>query len=225
MAQELAKTSFARQPLDVVLSRGGAIRVLRALLQHGEPLSVTRIASDTRLTPGGVRAVLNELVETRIVRVVGSGRTQLYYIPSENPFARPLEALFRAETARLSEMLKQVSATAEKAAGGKLTAVWMFGSTARGEDTVASDLDLAVVIDGSEHEVTAIAGEISTDLVTPGEWYGFKPTVVSICLKDIPKLEANGARLWRDLQADGRRIAGMTPDEVLRHIGRERVRA
>jgi DNA-binding transcriptional ArsR family regulator len=121
MAQQLAKTSFARQPLDVVLSRGGAIRVLRALLQHGEPLSVTRIASDTRLTPGGVRAVLDELVETRIVRVVGSGRTQLYYIPGENPFARPLEALFRAETARLSEMLKQVAATAEKAAGGKLT--------------------------------------------------------------------------------------------------------
>jgi hypothetical protein len=97
----------------------------------------------------------------------------------------------------------------------QLTAVWMFGSTARGEDTVASDLDIAVVIDGSDYEMTAIAGEISSDLVTPGEWYGFQPSVVSICLKDIPKLEADGARLWRDLQADGRRIAGCSATPLM----------
>ena len=53
--------SYARQPLDTVLGSVANVRVMRALVRNGGPLSVRRLADETRITPNGVRDALRSL--------------------------------------------------------------------------------------------------------------------------------------------------------------------
>jgi predicted nucleotidyltransferase len=214
MTQTLAPTSFARQPLDVILARPTAIRVLRALILHGGPLSVARIAAEARLTPGGVRGVLDELVCTRIVQVLGSSRTQLYHVSSENPFYEPLRLLFDAEARRLDDLLQVVihEATQEHP---EVRAIWLFGSVARGNDTVESDLDIALVIDAADERISAIMDFLRPRVALHGERLGFQPSMVAIALRDIPKMELDGHRLWADFLAQSKTLYGLRPSQAL----------
>jgi predicted nucleotidyltransferase len=223
MVQPLAPTSFARQPLDVILSRAAAVRVLRALVRHGGLLPVTRIATEASLTPGGVRAVLDELVECRIVRVVGSGRTQLCQVPGDHPFVKALETLFEAEADRLDDMLQAVVSAAEHAAGDLLRAVWLFSSVARGKDVASSDLDVAVVFDAPDKEADEIVNNMRAALAAPGNRLGFRPSVVALVLKDIPRMSQDGSRLWADLQAEAKTLSGIMPGQLLRQVTLDRV--
>lgn len=225
MAQPLAPTSFASQPLDIILSRAAAVRVLRAIIMHGGPLSVTRIAMEAHLTPGGVRSVLDELMECRIIQVIGSGRTQLYKIPDDHPFRKPLELLFAAEADRLNDMLKAVVSAAEQAADDSLRAVWLFGSVARGSDTPSSDLDIAVVVDVSHEGASKLADSIRAELDAVGNRLGYRPSVVSLAVEDVPEMAKDSARLWTDIHAEAKTLKGFTPTQLLRHVRQDRVEA
>jgi predicted nucleotidyltransferase len=61
------------------------------------------------------------------------------------------------------EILGDIKAALEKAFGGRLKGVVLFGSTARGDDTPDSDIDLMLVLDGkpSLWDDLRIAGESS----------------------------------------------------------------
>jgi predicted nucleotidyltransferase len=223
MAQPLAPTSFARQPLDIILSRAAAIRVLRAIILHGGPLPVSRIALEAQLTPGGVRSVLDELVACRVIQVIGSGRTQLYQVPYDHPFCEPLKLLFAAEADRLNHMLNAVISAAERAADDRLRAVWLFGSVARGRDTTSSDLDIAVVVDVSHEWANKVGDSIRVDLDAVGSRLAYRPSVVSIAMKDVPGMAKESARLWTDIHAEAKTLKGFTPSQLLRHVMRDRV--
>ena len=144
--------SHLRFPLDGILGNTGNVRVLRALCAHGGALSTTQLASATRMTPQGVRLVLDGLQAHDIIEVLGQGRSQLYQRRSEHPWAAPLQTLFQTERQQWEDLLTAVRQALEE--NDAVVAAWLYGSVARGEDRPQSDVDFAVLLKSPAAEPT-----------------------------------------------------------------------
>jgi predicted nucleotidyltransferase len=201
-------TSFARQPYDVILSSGGAIRILRALLSHGGSLSVSRLAMDATMTPDGVRGVLVNLEWCGVVEMVGSGRSRLYRAVGGHPLVGGLENLFAAERRRYEGML---AAIAEAAVDPQIAAVWLFGSVARHEDGPDSDLDVAVVVEGGADDIDRISNRVRETLSAESDRTGFRVSVVSMSMDDVRRHHDEGSVLWSGLAPHAVPVKGPTP--------------
>jgi predicted nucleotidyltransferase len=205
--------SVSRQPMDVVMGTVTGVRVLRALLAHGGALPVSRLVRETRVSPNGVRDALRQLESIGIVDALGSDRTRLYQARHENPLIPALEHLFDAERQRFGALLDRIRTAA---AGPKMVAVWLFGSVARGEDVSGSDVDVAIVIDAPETEVTEIADRVRERLVDAARPLAFSPSVIALSLDDLLRLRNEQAPLWRDLLRDSRVLDGRSPADMAR---------
>ena len=75
-----------------MLGSVGHVRVLRALASDRVPQSAPQLAAAAGLTPQGTRGVLDVLARQRLVKIHGSGRTQLYELNAAHPLASPLAA-------------------------------------------------------------------------------------------------------------------------------------
>lgn len=148
----MAKTtqSYLRFPLDGILGNTGNVRVLRALWMYGGPLSTTQLATETNMTPQGVRLVLDGLQAYELIEVLGQGRSQLYQRRTEHPWAPQLHALFWTEREKWDDMLTAVRKVLEE--NDAVVAAWLYGSVARGEDRPRSDVDFAVLLKSAEAE-------------------------------------------------------------------------
>jgi predicted nucleotidyltransferase len=214
MPRPVAPTSFARQPLDIILSGTASVRVMRILIGHGGPLSVSRIAKDAKVTPNGARGILYDLVRARIVHSHGSGHTQLFYVTNENPLVAGMAAMFESETERFNEMTRTII-NACGASPHRVLAAWMYGSVARLEDTVASDLDIAVIFDASDQQVEEAVEEIREVVLLPSESLGFKVSIVPLSLADVWRLSRERGSLWHNLVTDGSVLIGNSPSWIL----------
>ena len=211
MARLVAPKSFARQPLDVILTGTASVRVLRALLAHGGLLSVSRLAGDTLLTPNGTRDAMALLERAGVVESLGSGRTRLYRAIAAHPVVIALDALFAAERARFEAMLAGLTAACDVPA---VSAAWLFGSVARGEDTRDSDLDLAVVVDAPEPNVDTIADAVRERAREHERRLGFTSSIVAVSVGGLRRLRAERARLWSELLHDARVLRGPSPAQI-----------
>ena len=208
MASPSFPQSALRFPLNEILGGRGAVRVLRELCRHGGDLSVSHIATMSRLTPQGVRDALAGLEATGIVEAIGSGRAVLHRLRRAHPLAGILEALFLAEAERdqaVQDAIKDVVGRPE------VTACWLYGSYARGEDQHDSDLDIALVIDEGEQGDGADA--IREQLRRAGDRLGFTPSVVTIDMADVLRL-SGGDPWWVNVEAEAIPVKGRRPAEL-----------
>ncbi len=212
--------SFARQPLDAILGSVASVRAMRALSTHGGPVSVTRLVGDTRVTPNGVRDALRSLERAGVVEAIGSGRSRLYRTLAGNPLVAALECLFAEERKRFDEILEIVAKAAKLP---EVTAVWLFGSVARAEDMIDSDIDVAVVIDARPCEISCIADVVRDRLLEKSRTMAFSPSVVSMTPAEVRQLKDDQAPMWTDLVRDTRVLVGPSPETLLRSApGREK---
>ncbi len=205
--------SFARQPLDAILGSVASVRAMRALSAHGGPVSVTRLVRDTRVTPNGVRDALRSLERAGVVEAIGSGRSRLYRTLAGNPLAAALECLFAEERKRFDEILEVVAKAAKLP---EVVAVWLFGSVARAEDVIDSDIDVAVVIDARPCEISRIADIVRDRLLEKSRTMAFSPSVVSMTPAEVRQLKDDQAPMWTDLVRDTRVLVGPPPETLLR---------
>jgi predicted nucleotidyltransferase len=211
MTAAVKAMSFARQPLDAILTGTGSVRVLRALLAHGGALSVSRLAADTSLTPNGIRGVLADLELSGVVETLGGGHTRLFHAVEGHPLVTALDALFAAERKRFDTILSEVTAAT---ADDRIVATWLFGSAARGEDTSSSDLDIAIMVIGEPAQVDVIADGVREALREHGKHLGFSASVVAMHPTDVRRLVRERAPLWSDLLRDAQVLKGVPPQRV-----------
>ncbi|MBK8106738.1 MAG: hypothetical protein IPK42_14620 [Betaproteobacteria bacterium] len=88
-----------------MLGSVGHVRVLRALASDRVPQSAPQLAAAAGLTPQGTRGVLDVLARQRLVKIHGSGRTQLYELNAAHPLASSLAALFHDEQGRWDALM------------------------------------------------------------------------------------------------------------------------
>jgi predicted nucleotidyltransferase len=201
---------FLRAPLTAVFRSPGAVRVLRALSRHGGLLAVPTLERAAGLTNAGTHRVVRPLVEVGVVRPEGQGRVTAYRLDVAHPLAPALTALFAAEAARVDRVLDAIRLAA---APHQPTAVWLFGSAARGDDTPASDVDVAVVFPAGS---PGTALEAIREALAPTEdTERVIVSVIGLWPADVARLVA-GERgepdpLWRAFERDAIPLLGEPP--------------
>ena len=134
--------SNLRYPLDALFSVRSHIAILRALQNTKEGMSARGVARAAGVNHQACAVALRKLEQLGAVSRMGSGRTQLLRLNRESHLVSDLILpLLRKERQWISIVHTAVVQAFEQSA---LT-ITVFGSTARGEDTPGSDLDVLVV--------------------------------------------------------------------------------
>jgi predicted nucleotidyltransferase len=113
--------------------------VLAALVRAPEPLTVRALAAKAGTSPQGTLDVVGDLQDAGIVTLVRAGRARLASLNHEHLAVAPIVALVQLRF-RLVEVLKDHLEGWEG-----LRAALLFGSAARGDGTLDSDVDILLV--------------------------------------------------------------------------------
>jgi predicted nucleotidyltransferase len=201
--------SHLRYPLTSILGSAGSVRVLRALVADRSPRTAPQLAGAAGLTPQGVRLVLDTLDRQQLVIVYGSGRSQLYALNPSHPFADALVALFQDEQRRWDALLESIREVLAKR-GPAVSAAWLYGSVARGEDSPASDLDIAILVRSQ-----TVADLVREDLMPLEDGQQLRISLTALTPKELAALPEDDP-WWSDVVRDGRVLKGAAPDQARR---------
>lgn len=201
--------SHVRYPLTDILGSVGNVRVVRALANDSSPHSAGELARLTELSQRGVKLVLQALERLHVVKVHGSGRALVYTLDREHPLAEALSSLFLEERKRWAKLMTGLRNALNRHIDAVRSA-WYYGSVARGEDTAASDLDIAVVVKSSDQ-----AEAIREELVAIADVHRLRVSVTCLTPAELAAL-ADDDPWWSDVVRDGRVIVGSPPEVVKR---------
>jgi DNA-binding transcriptional ArsR family regulator len=189
-------------------------RVLGVLARSGRPLTGRGVASLLRApaSPSGVQKVLDDLVSNGVVIAEPAGRARLYTLNRDHVAYQAIDHL-----ARLRELLlERIKAEAESWTL-PAQAIWLFGSTARGQGGPDSDLDLLIVrpddVDESDPQWLE---QVETLTAHAGLWSGNSCEVVEYSAHEVRDLINHGERLVDELRRDAVPIAGTSPQQTLK---------
>lgn len=217
---KLSQESVARYPLNHIMGSQAHVRVLRKLCLHGGQFSAPQLLWFVELSKAGLRKALLELEGLKIVERRGAGRSHLYQINLAHPLAASLTTLFEAEQNRLSQMIDSVREIVRQVFGDNLVAAWVYGSTARGDDTAASDIDIAIVVKSEpEHSVMY---EIYGSLHEAGDRLFYKPSTTFVAEADILRLDDENNRWWKGVLQDFVKVTGDSPETLLNRLKLQR---
>ena len=203
--------SHVRFPLTSIFGSAGNVRVLRALAADRSPQSAPQLARLSGLSPQGTRLVLDTLAQQQLVRVHGSGRTQLYVLDDSHPFAGAVVALFQAEQQRWDRLLNAIRELLAKR-GAAVRAAWLYGSVARAHDTLHSDLDIALLVSSSH-----VADQVREDLMPIEDEQQVHISLAALTPKELAALRDDD-RWWSDVVRDARVLKGSAPEAAKRHV-------
>lgn len=130
-----------RAPLAHALGTPAKVALLRLLAGGGDPVSQREAARRTGIQVRSAQRALDDLVALGVVTRLAGGREYLVHLNTEHRLAPALAILFDAEAdlfRTLRESLGQVAARQRP----QPLALLLFGSAARGDDRLDSDLDI-----------------------------------------------------------------------------------
>ena len=200
--------SHLRHPLTALLGSAGHVRVLRALAMDRAPRSAPQLAATAGLTSQGTRGVLNVLARQRLVKAHGSGRTQLYGLNTVHPLASSLAALFLDEQRRWDGLMSSIREVLERHSA--VSAAWLYGSVARGEDAPDSDVEIALVV--RSH---AVADQVREALMPLEDAQQIRISLTALTTKELAALPEDDP-WWTSLVGERRVLKGVAPDQARR---------
>lgn len=184
--------------------------VLRTLAGTTQPLTGREIARLSGLSQNGALKVLVHLVEHGLVRAEPAGRATLHTLNRAHLLIEPLLALLAARQ-RLTTRLQ------DAVLGWEVPAVHLslFGSAARADGGLASDLDVLVVrpdgvgIDAAWRlQLSALATEVHA-------WTGNRLAWLELSHREIVAAAAGGEAIVAEWRRDAVHLAGAALDELL----------
>jgi predicted nucleotidyltransferase len=203
--------SHLRYPLTRLFGSPGNVRVLRALAD-GLTSSATQIAFAAGLTPQGARLVLEVLTAQGVVTVKGSARTQLFGLAAVHPYRHAILELFKAESAAWEDVVMRLRDRLNQLPGVK--AAWLYGSVARGDDTPASDIDLALLVSSPK-----VGDKAREDLIPIEDELKVRISVTALTAQDLAALD-EGDIWWSDVVRDARVLKGVRPEGAMKTVRR-----
>ena len=209
--------SHLRYPSTAPLGSAGNVRVLRALASdrapQSAPQSAPQLAATAGLTPQGTRGVLEVLAPLWLVKAHGSERTQLHELNAAHPLAPSLAALFPDEQRRWDGLMGSICEVLESQ-GANVSAAWLCGSVARGEDSPTSDLDIALVVRSQ-----AVADKVREALLPLEDAQHLRISLAALTAKELAALPDNDP--WCvNVVRDGRVLKGAAPGGTRRRLTR-----
>lgn len=187
--------------------------VLSVLAGTTRPLTGRAIA---RLVPHGsqkgVQLVLNRLTEQGIVSRQDAGQASLYELNRDH-LAAPAAVALAGLRAGLFERLRNELATWRV----RPHHASVFGSVARADGDVASDVDMFIVRPKATVEDNPIwRAQLDRLAREVRAWTGNEAAIVEVSVEDIDRLRAKRPKVVHELERDGIDISGRKLRTLLR---------
>ena len=180
--------------------------VLSVLARSGQPLTGRSVAALTggRLSVKGVNLALRRLATAGIVLVEDHPPAKLYRLNRRHLAADAIAALAELRPQLIEAMRAALERWDRPAAGA-----WLFGSAARGDGGVESDIDVLLVrSDDSDTEDPQWTAQVELFAEDVLAWSGNPCAIVEYSDAEFARLMAGDERLARDLRNEG---IGLTP--------------
>lgn len=215
MARTISQSAI-RNPVDLIFGVDSNVRVLRALARHGGLLSATDVSHRAALSKSSTRLGLLSLEESGVVVEEGTGYSRLYRLNDEHYLSGQIRGLFAAEDRRFADIFEAVKDSAASKTP-LVKSLWLYGSVARGEDRLGSDLDVAVVADAGD--LATVVETIRHGLAVHAGRLGFSASVVGLDMSDVERLSRDGDPWWTNAVADAIVLSGQRPEELTARAG------
>ncbi|PSJ60465.1 hypothetical protein C7I85_14805 [Mesorhizobium soli] len=205
-----------RNPLTDIFGVDSNVAVLRELVRHGAALSNSDIQNRSGLSKSSVRLGIISLEQSGIVVSEGSRATKLHRFNETHFLAPQIAALYDAEKNRFTEIID----TVRNSAGDRrslLKSLWIYGSVARKEDGLESDLDIGLIAD--KENLLGVVETVRENLREPATRLGFLPNVVGLDLEDVAQLAQQADPWWSTTIQDAVVLVGDRPENVPNHGG------
>jgi hypothetical protein len=184
--------------------------VLVALSRTTRPLTGRRVAEMLAYgSPDGVQKALDRLVDQGIVRREPAGRALMHTLNRDHLAAPAVEALATMRSDLLRRLRTALSSWSPPAVHASL-----FGSTARGDGDVDSDIDIFVVrpdpVDEEDPRWREQRERLAADVLT---WTGNHAALVESSEGQLSEMARSGAPILDALRRDAISLGG-TPLEL-----------
>lgn len=191
-------------PVEAVIP-GTTGKILSVLTATTGELSLRTIARTSEVSPGQVSRILPPLVQLGIIERRDVPPATMYRLVPEHVTARLLLSLSRSREAVLEEMGHLANHISPPP-----VSVIVFGSLARGDADVFSDIDVVIVrladvgedeerwqdsVEAWRHEVRRLTGN--------------RVSIVEVGENEIGRLLRSRRPLWQDIRRDGVEILGL----------------
>lgn len=186
--------------------------VLRTLAGTTQPLTGRDVARVSSLSQNGAHKVLVHLVEHGLVGAEPAGRAMLYTLRREHLLVEPLLAILDA-----NQRLAVRVTTAVMDWQVSPVHVNMFGSAARADGGVDSDIDILVirpnVVDIEDDKWRQQLSDLSTAVFG---WTGNRLAWLELSASEVSIAVTGGAAIVAEWQRDSITLVGLPIDDLLR---------
>lgn len=179
--------------------------VLVVLAGSSRPRTGREIARLANRSKTGVQRVLDRLVLHGLISRQEAGEALLYVLNREHLLAPAVEQMAAARTELVNRLHSAIAAWKQPPAHASL-----FGSAARGDGDLDSDIDLFVVRRARvEAEDEVWRGQLDELAASARGWTGNHVGVAEVFEGDLPRLLADSAPALDEVRADGIDLAGI----------------
>jgi predicted nucleotidyltransferase len=202
---------FLMRPLNVLFGAPGHVSILRALARAGRGLTGRETARAAGVAQRAGLDGLGRLENAGVVRRIPAGRAFLFELRRDNRLVRDgILPLLEAEAAIRSGVFERLKKAVEK----HVVSAWIFGSAARGEETVESDLDVLLLVERRE-DVEAAQRRMSTVFEGLRKEFDVRPSLMVMTKAEFVSGYRTGKSFMRNVVEDAETIAGKSPRAVL----------
>ena len=152
--------------IENLIGSKAKVKILRVLSEIRTAYNLNNLKAETELSLGIVHKASEELTEEGLLlKIKGNRKERLYKFNTDSPFASSIFELFKVEKTRqrkeiifmhtwsiLEDIVSKIKS--------KSILIILFGSQARGDATLNSDIDLLIMPKNSKEEILDLMREI-----------------------------------------------------------------
>ncbi|MBI2507398.1 nucleotidyltransferase domain-containing protein [Candidatus Woesearchaeota archaeon] len=152
--------------IENLIGSKAKVKILRVLSETRTAYNLNNLKAETELSLGIVHKASEELTEEGLLlKIKGNRKERLYKFNTDSPFASSIFELFKVEKTRqrkeiifmhtwsiLEDIVSKIKS--------KSILIILFGSQARGDATLNSDIDLLIMSKNSKEEILDLIREI-----------------------------------------------------------------
>lgn len=197
-------------PYEAVLDRSVG-RALGVLAGTTRPLSGREVAALSHASSSTTWRVLQRLADHGLVRVqeAGSGAALLYSLNRNHLAAEPAIALFELRQRLFERLRRELSTWSALPVHASV-----FGSVARGDGSIRSDIDIFIVGPAPDDDETAWPVQLDRLSGLVFDWTGNRAGISDVSVAQLQRLLDERPLVVRELERDAVVVAGVQLDQL-----------